>query len=40
VGGNKCDKVGVRRVYVEMTGLEARLEPEEGACCVRLHPTG
>lgn len=22
------------------TGLEARLEPEEGSCCVRLHPTG
>jgi predicted ArsR family transcriptional regulator len=25
---------------VEAAGLEARLEPEEGLCCVKLHPTG
>lgn len=24
---------------LEGSGLEARLEPEDGACCVRLHPT-
>jgi predicted ArsR family transcriptional regulator len=34
---NHC-LVGTALEAAEGTGLEARLEPEEGQCCVRLHP--
>ena len=36
-GMNHCMLSAVVEV-LDDAGLEARLEPEEGVCCVRLHP--